>query len=101
MDLFSHTCKSIRVTSETSICRQYLVWDDIRVLYVLERIPPGIISAPVCLESALSGMWYGFRVLNSKKGRLPGMILGSFVIRKYKLESLNLYLSGECLRMCF
>ena len=32
---------------------------------------------------------------------MPGMISGSFVIRKYKLESLPLYLSCGCLRMCF
>jgi len=32
---------------------------------------------------------------------LPGMISESFVIRKYKLEPLTLYLSCECLSMCF
>ena len=32
---------------------------------------------------------------------LPGMISGSFVIRKYKPESVPLYLPCGCLRMCF
>ena len=32
---------------------------------------------------------------------MPGIISGSFVIRMYILESLNLRLSYGCLRMCF
>ena len=69
---------------------------------------------PVLLESMLLMMsesctfrkcivWYGFRVLNSQKVYCLLWVqdpLSSESI-KYKVESLTLYHSRECLRMCF
>ena len=64
--------------------RKYVAWYNFGNLYVLNVYCLGWFQDPLSLKSVL-----------------PGMITGSFVVRKYKLESMTLYLSWECLRMCF
>ena len=90
---------------ETSICRKYIAWYDIRVR-CFRTISPGMISLsfqgpvqPVCLESVLPGMITGFQGPQLQECILLGVVSGSFAIGKYKLESPTLYLSCECLRM--
>ena len=64
--------------------QRYIAWCDIRILYLL-----GV----NCL------VWFQDSVF--LESILPGMLSGPFFIRKHILESLTLYLSYECPRMCF
>ena len=71
------------ITASYSI-RTNLAWYDFIDPLPWESILPEMISGS-----------FAFRCV------LPGMISGSFVINMCRLESLTLYLSYGCLRMCF